>query len=222
MSPTRTPLTTHHKFALTGAIGLSTYALADAVNHGITGENLPYDPMTSPAGWAYFAMLLHGYTYAALAVVLLREKPRFAGTNHVARGTRMVLLFCLAVLATFFGAVAPVSIAAGHPEWTIVPVFTTVSSLAFAGLILGSTVLGLALLRDRSLGYGARVLQAMLPAFALMMLVAWVAYDFAHPAYLETDLQVGIALLGVGVVTSGVSKDRSSTDRSTQAVPQVR
>ena len=217
MSPTRTPLSTHHKLALAGAIVLSTYALADAIYHGTTGENLPYDPMTSPAGWAYFAMLLHGYTYVTLGIVLLREGPRFAGTNRVARGTRRVLLASLAVLATWFGVLGPLAIAAGHPEWTSAAAVSSVSGLAFVGLIVGSTVLGLALLRDRSLGYGARVLQAMLPAFALMVVVAWVAYDFAHPAYVETVLQFGIALLGVGVVTSVVA-----TDGSAEKVPQVR
>ena len=71
----------------------------------------------------------------------------------------------------------------------------------------GALGMGLALARNRSLGYGARILSALLPVAALTALVGWLAPDWAHPAYAETVLHFGLALLGVGTPLAAVTAD---------------
>ena len=76
------------------------------------------------------------------------------------------------------------------------------AGLGFAGLLLGSLVMGVALLRTDALGVGARVLALLLPALGATLLLAWLSPLWAHPAYLETLTYVGLALLGVGAGSS--------------------
>lgn len=52
----------------------------------------------------------------------------------------------------------------------------------------------------------------MLPVFGVTILLQFVATDWAHPAYLETTLHFGLALLGVDAV-------RRSTDGGGSAAP---
>jgi hypothetical protein len=63
-------------------------------------------------------------------------------------------------------------------------------------MLLGGPVLGIAVRRDRGMRPGSVVLMAMVPLFAMTVLLGFVAPDAAHPAYLETALAFGIALLG--------------------------
>ena len=211
----------HHKLALLGAAGTSAMALSDAVIHGLTGHYSVFADTSGNAPAQALGDLVHGLTYLALSLVLVREAGRFAAVNRVARGCRWVVLVSLATLAAGFVLVAPVlaftGIGAGTPD----AIWGGIAGVAFIGLILGSLVLGLALLPSRALGVGARVLALMLPVAGLTALIAWLASGWAHPAYLETTLHFGLATLGLGAAAVLTSADARSP-MSLTAGPVVR
>ena len=196
-------LAAHHKLALGGAVLTSGIALADAVVHGLTGEWGPFSEEGGRPAVLVVGTVAHGLTYLGLALVLVREAPRFTTANVVARTTRWLLLGSLVVLAAAFLTVVPVTAASDVSGSVFYDASAAIAAAAFAALILGSAVLGLALLRSRALGIGARVLALMLPVLGLTLVLAWLAPDWAHPAYLETTLYVGLALLGAGSGSPG-------------------
>jgi hypothetical protein len=196
----------HHKLALGAAVLTSGMAITDAVAHGLTGEGGPFSEEAGTTSVLVVGMVVHGLTYLALAHVLVREAPRFAGVNRVARATRCLLMGSLCVLAAAFTTVTPVTTAYDVTEGAFYYASGVVAAIAFLGLILGALVLGLALLRSRALGIGARLLALVLPVLAVTLLLQAVAPAWAHPAYLETTLQLGLALLGVGAVAQPVTR----------------
>jgi len=197
----------HHKLALLGAAGTSAMALGDAVIHGLTGHYSVFADTSGNAPVQALGDLLHGLTYLALSWVLVREAGRFTAVNRVARGCRWVVLVSLAALATGFVLVAPVLAFSDTDAGTPDAIWGGIAGVAFVGMILGSLVLGLALLPSRALGVGARVLALMLPVAGLTALLAWLASGWAHPAYLETTLHFGLATLGLGVAAVLTSAD---------------
>jgi hypothetical protein len=78
-------------------------------------------------------------------------------------------------------------------------------------MLLSGLLIGPFLLRVRGLRPGSLVLSAMLPVLGFTILLGFVAPDWAHPAYLETTLHFGIALLGVQAVS-----DRSRSQTSAE------
>ena len=201
----------HHKLALLGAAGTSAIALSDAVTHGLTGHYSVFADTSGNAPVQALGDLVHGLTYLALSLVLVREATRFAALNRVARGCRWVVLVSLATLAPGFVLVAPVLAITGIDAGTPYAIWGGIAGVAFIGMILGSLVLGLALLPSRALGVGARVLALMLPVAGLTALIAWLAPAWAHPAYLETTLHFGLATLGLGTAAVLRSADARST-----------
>ena len=195
-------LAPHHRWALAGATATSAIALTDAVTHGLTGGYSPFSDESDLLALVALGNVVHGLTYVALGAVLIREAARFRSLNRVARGSRWVILASLAVLAVGFIVVAPViSLRNAYDSGTYVA-FGLVAGPAFFGMILGSLVLGLALLRTQVLGVGARILALMLPVLGLTLLLTSLLPLWAHPAYLETTLHLGLALLGVGAVAT--------------------
>jgi hypothetical protein len=192
-------LSTHHKLALTGAAVTSAIALFDAVTAGLTGNNSVFADDSGNRPAIVLGALAHGLTYVVLALVLVRERARIRAAGRFAAGLRWVLLGSLTVLAVGFIAVAPF---VDDPEnsGALGAVFMALGGVGFAGMILGSLVIGPVLLRTPGVQVGARVLTAMLPVLGFTILLGFVATDWAHPAYLETTLHFGIALLGVDAV----------------------
>jgi hypothetical protein len=70
------------------------------------------------------------------------------------------------------------------------------ASIAFAGMILSSLVLGVAVLRTNPLGYGGRILGLLVVVLPTTVVLGFVAPEWAHPAYVETTIHLGVALLG--------------------------
>ena len=211
----------HHKLALLGAAVTSAMALSDAVTHGLTGHYSVFADTSGNAPVQALGDLVHGLTYLALSLVLVREAERFAAVNRVARGCRWVVLVSLATLAPGFVLVAPVLAFTGTDAGTPYAIWSGIAGIAFIGMILGSLVLGLALLPSRALGVGARVLALMLPVAGLTALIAWLASGWAHPAYLETTLHFGLATLGLGTAAVLTSADARSV-MSPTADPALR
>ncbi len=209
----------HHKLALLGAAVTSAMALSDAVTHGLTGHYSVFADTSGNAPVQALGNLVHGLTYLALSFVLVREAGRFAAVNRVARGCRWVVLVSLATLTSGFVLVAPVLAFTGTDAGTPYAIWSGIAGIAFIGMILGSLVLGLALLPSRALGVGAHLLVLMLPVAGLTALIAWLASGWAHPAYLETTLHFGLATLGLGAAAVLTSVDvRSPKSPSADAV----
>lgn len=85
------------------------------------------------------------------------------------------------------GALRPVSLDAA---------VGAVAGVAFASMFLLAVALSLCLVRVRQLRPSAVLLIAVLPALGLAIILQAIGSAFAHPAYAETAVYLGIALLG--------------------------
>ena len=191
-------LSRHHLTALIGATLASIIALYDALMHGVTGRSSVFTDEAAGAGWLVTGGLVHAFAYAVLAWVLVRERPRFERANRFARVLRYVLIASLAVLAAGFAVLAPVLHIGKVP--TTGPLGTAwewIAGIGFAGMILSSLLLGIAVLRNNPLGYGGRLLGLLVPVLAVTVLLGFVAPAWSHPGYIETVIHFGLALTGV-------------------------
>lgn len=195
-------LSTHHKLALTGAAMTSAIALFDAMTHGLTGEYSMFSDDSGVRLAKVLGDLAHGLTYVALCFVLVREATLIAAAGRVQAVLRWILVGSLTLLAAGFLLVAP-WLESPESAGVVGVVLVVLMSMGFAGMIFGSLIIGPLLLRAPGLRTGSRVLTAMLPVFGLTILLQFVATDWAHPAYLETTLHFGLALLGVDAVRRG-------------------
>lgn len=191
-------LASHHRWALAGATATSAIALTDAVTHGLTGGYSPFSDQSDLTTLVVLGFVLHGLAFLAFTAVLVRESGRFRTTNRVARGSRVLILGSLVVLSVGFLTVGPVTTMRHADDGTGYVVFGILAGVGFGGLLLGSLVLGVALLRSSTLGTGARVLAMILPVMIATTLMSWLSPLWAHPAYVETVVYVGLALLGAG------------------------
>jgi hypothetical protein len=192
-------LSTHHKVALAGAAMTSGIALFDAMTHGLTGEYSMFSDESGVRLAKVFGDLVHGLTYVALCFVLVREATLIAAAGRAQAVLRWILVGSLTLLAAGFLLVAP-WLESPESAGVVGVVLVVLMSIGFAGMIFGSLIIGPLLLRTPGLRTAARVLTAMVPVLGITILLAFVATDWAHPAYLETTLHFGIALLGVDAV----------------------
>lgn len=189
-----------HTLALIGATLTSAIALGDAVTHGLTGQSSVFAGDSGATAWSEIGGLVHGLTYAALGWVLVGERDRFATANRFARVLRLVLIPTFAVMAVAFVMVGPILTVTGvSSESPVGATYDVIGTFVFLVMILGSLLLGLALLRSHSGGVGARVLAAITPVLAITVLLGFLAPAWTHPGYVETLIHFGVALLGVGV-----------------------
>jgi hypothetical protein len=202
-------LSRHHVVALIGATLTSTIALSDAILHGVTGRNSIFSDNSGHPNWIIAGGLVHGFTYAALSWVLIREHRRFSHANRLARALRYVLLASLLLLAAGFVGVAPIVVTNDLPPTSAFgTAWVWVASIGFAGMILSSLVLGITVLRTNPLGYGGRLLGLLIVIVPITVALGFLAPKWAHPAYIETTIHFGVALLGVAVAAVGASRPR--------------
>lgn len=166
-----------------------------------TGHDSIFADDAGPVGAIVASDVWHGLTYAALAWVLMAEAARFARANRVARSCRWVLVVCLAASAVSFVVIVPALLLTDSTESTFAAVFGTLGTPIFFGTIVAAVVLGLALIRTNPVGVGGRVLALILPVTAIVIALAFLAPAYAHPGWIETVVNVGIALIGVAVGT---------------------
>jgi hypothetical protein len=196
----------HHRLAFVGAAATSAIALTDAFTHGLTGSSSAFADDSGAEGLILVGDLVHGLTYAAFCFVLVREAGRIDAAGRAAAALRRVLLASLAFLSAGFLLASPFR---GRIEGSAFEdAAGVVATVAFLGMILSALALGPLLLRRPELRVGARVLTGLLPVLGLTILLAVLVPAFAHPAYLETTLHFGIALLGVGAVSTQVRDPR--------------
>lgn len=198
----------HHQLAIAGSAGLSAIALTDAVTHGLTGSWSVFMEESGHTGAIIGSYVVHGLAYLALAHVLRREAARFTSTPKAARGARRVLIVAFAVLGVGMIAVAPAVLLTGSDAGVFGAVWGLAGLTLLVSLLLASAVLGLAVLRSNPLGAGGRVLGVVIPILLATVALGFLAPDWAHPAYLETVINVGAALVGVGAGRAAVPAHR--------------
>ena len=192
-------LSAHHKIALLAAAATSGIALFDAVTSATTGHYSFFADDSGNVPAQVVAALVHGATYAALAWVLTRESRLFTTYGRTVRAARWVLTIALGVLAVGFLVVTPVLALSGvdlagpaGAAWE----FT--ANAAFLGMILSTASIGIAVLRRNALGAGGSVLRLLLPVVLVTVALGLLGSPWAHPAYIETTINLGLALIGAG------------------------
>lgn len=201
----RRSLRPHHVLALVASAGLSAIALYDAARHGLTGEYSVFSDDSGDLVAGIGSAVVHGLAYAALVLVLLREREVFVA-RRVTAVLRWVLAVAFGFLAVGFLVLSPIhALATGSTSTeTATGAFAVLSgvvgTVGFVGMLIGSLVLALTQLRRATLGLGGRVLLTAWPVLLLTVGLMALGSDWAHPGYLETAVNVGIALSGVGLV----------------------
>ncbi|GAA4899521.1 hypothetical protein GCM10025789_17200 [Tessaracoccus lubricantis] len=182
--------------AFAGAAGISSIALFDAATHGLTGA---YSQFADGNGsWLFIlGTLVHGLGYLALAAVLFLRSRDIDGGSGAVRWFRRLTAVCFAAL----GAVFLIGTFVHGPLMD--EVGSAIGGVTFFGMFLFGAALGISLLATRRRTPAAWTLTAILSAAALLVLLALVAPDWAHPAYPETAVHFGAALLVLPQPRSG-------------------
>jgi len=181
--------------AVVGAAATSGIALFDALHHGLTGRYSVFSTDTELPAVAFAGSLVHGFTYTALgAVLLVQSKASDGGPAY--RWLCRLLCAVFAVLAAVFLVGEPIRIATGFSIDTN-PVGAVIGNLTFLLMFAFGFALGLTLLRRPERRPSATLLIAVGPVLALTVVGGALGSDFAHPAYAETLINVGVALLAL-------------------------
>lgn len=185
-------LATHHKFALAGALGLSGIAVFDAITHGITGHWSAFSDDGDVPWVRALSSIVHGLAYAGALWVLHAERRRIHANKAAA--TFGWLLFAAFVPLTI-GFLTIMPFQAFGIGVAAVDSLTPVIGVAFGLQFLAGAGLGLSLWRHPETGPGSRILQGIIPVIGATVLTAYLATDWAHPAYVEACTIVGTSLL---------------------------
>jgi hypothetical protein len=178
--------------ALIAAALTSVISIADAVQQGATGRGL-LDPATSPRWVMDGGAVLLAATFALLAAVLAGHAAAIDRGRRWIGAVRRLMQAVLAVLALNFAGGLWVD---RHPGTTTYRAWEVVGGVSFLLMFLVGVVLGVSLLRRRDLRWAALLTAAPVVLFPLMFAVQALAPGWGHPAYAETALYLGLALLG--------------------------
>jgi len=181
--------------AVVGAAATSGIALFDAIHHGITGRYSMFSADTELPAAEFAASLVHGVTYAALGAVLLLQS-RASDGGRVYRWMCRLLGANFAVLAALFLVGEPIRIATGLSLDTT-PVGAVIGNFTFLLMFVFGFALGLTLLRRPDRRPSAILLVAVGPVLAMTVVGGAMGSGFAHPAYAETLINFGVALLAL-------------------------
>lgn len=186
--------------ALAVAVAASVFSIADAVLQATSDAVAPWDADRGTAwGYAAAAVLLT-VTFALLAAVLVRAADDIDAGSAPRRWVRRALIADLVVLGG--GGLLSTGISAGF--------LGAVAGISFLAMFLLAVVLGAMLLRRPRMRGAAALLVATAPVIALTFLVESLAPGWGHPAYAETTVYVGLALLGMAAVREPAHEGRFS------------
>lgn len=174
--------------ALLAAAGISVIALFDAATHGITGE---FSALAEGSGsWlASLGTVVHGVGYLVLTVVLVLR----AGAIDDGRGAVRWFRRCTAVS---MGLLSAVFLMGSVVPGLMMGEFTgMVGNAAFVGMFLFGAALGISLLATHRRTPAAWALTGILAAIGLMVVLGLTVPNWVHPAYPETAVHFGVALL---------------------------
>lgn len=174
--------------ALVGAAGISAIALFDAATHGMTGE---YSQFQDDGSLGLVGSAIHGVGYLVLTAVL------FLRAAAIDRGSRVVRWF-RRLTAVSMGLLAAVFLAGTALQTpSVEEIGGIVGSVAFLTMFLFGAALGIALLATGRRTPAAWSLVGILGAIGLMVILGFVASNWVHPAYPETAVHFGVALLAL-------------------------
>lgn len=206
MNPTAR--TVHH-LALLGAAGMSGIALFDAGTKALTGHLSVFSDDSDVEWLLQTSNAIHGLAYVAMAAVLVLHRRLIVSVNRVAKVAYWLLRGSVTVLAFVFLALAPFLELESMPA-----AISAVVGVAFLLMLLSAPVLAIAVRRTSALRPGTLLLAAMVPLLALTILLGVLAPVFGHPAYLETALAFGVALLGYRASSHTVSAADEAASRA--------
>lgn len=198
-----------YRLALAGATLLSGVALYDAVHAGVTGRPSGFSDTYGTTPLMVLGGLVHGLAYAALVVLLVAERDRIDGGSSVRRWIRRLLVGDLGVMAVMFLAGTWFLPALERAGWGAAT--SAVGGIAFLLMFVLSFALGAALVRHRELRAGALPLLAIVPAIGLAIGLDALGSGFAHPAYPEAVVYLGLALLGRRAATTTAVRPAAAT-----------
>jgi hypothetical protein len=176
---------TNAKAALVAAVSCGLVAVGDAVVLAVTGQNLVSD---DSARWASAGTdLVHVAAYVLLAVGLVRLGRGVDEGRRWRTWVRRLLVGLLTAMAAMF--------AVGAALGRFPDAFAVIGGSAFLLHFPVAAALGVALLRRRETRWAGAVLASPLVTLPLMVLVGLVAPDWAHPAWGEVGVLLGLALV---------------------------
>ncbi|HEX8510457.1 MAG TPA: hypothetical protein VF635_13300 [Propionibacteriaceae bacterium] len=178
--------------AVAAAVATSAIALYDAAHHGLTGRYSQFSTDSAYPSVVLLSDIVHGLNYAALATILVLIS-RDANSGRWQRGVGRLLATVLGVLAAMHLVGSPISAATGA-EYAVL---SDIGGIFFLLMFLLSFILGLTLLRNFQRRVSAVLLVAIVPVLLLTILAAVLGSGFAHPAYAETLVNLGLALLAL-------------------------
>lgn len=187
-------LTLAYRLALLGAGGISSIALYDAMTRGLTGRDSAFADTYGLTWTLVLGNVVHGLAYAAFAGLLVAAGRHIDRVGRAARHVRRVLVGVFAVMAVMFLVAFPFLVGREGGVYTIIG---SLGGIMFLAMFVSVTALGLLTVRRSELRPGAVLLASVPVVLGLTFALAAVAPGFAHPAYAETILGFGVALLGL-------------------------
>lgn len=182
-----------YRIAISAAVAFSALSVYDALHHGFTGRPSAFSDPNGTTGWTLATSALSVGTFAALGAVLVSTRHEIDHGRKARTWVRRLLTIDLAVLAAVFAFGAPFL---SEPDSAIGAGLAPVAGSSFAAMFLLAFVLGLSILRRRALRVSAVLLTAVVPVIGLTLALPSLAPGFEHPAYAETAVYLGLALLG--------------------------
>jgi hypothetical protein len=202
--------------ALVAAASLSTLIALDIIWNAYNPDQPgPWvDGEGSPA-LARFLGGVHVALYALLAAGLIRYGVVIDGGRRFVRVVRWIVAMGYAMFAVLFVWLLI------DPTLSMDGVYVTISTVAFAATLLVPIALGFGLIRRREFRVPSILLIAPVVVFPLVLLLEAFT-DWAHPGYLETVVNFGVALLCVAASAMPPADAPRPTDvavRSTEQAP---
>jgi len=176
--------------ALAAAASLTTLIALDIVWNAGSSELGPWvDPERFPA-LARVTIVVHAVLYVLLASALITYGRAIDMGRRFVGVIRWTIAAGYGIFATLFTWLA------FNPTFDTEGVVSILSTVAFAVTLIVPIVLGFAVVRRREFRVAAILLTA--PVVVLPMVMVLEAFtEWAHPGYLETVVNVGVALLCV-------------------------
>ena len=202
------------KLAAAAAVATSGIALYDAAHHGLTGRYSEFSEESTIPALILVSETIHGLTYAVLAAVLVIWA-KSALVSRLQRLMARLLAVNLGVFAVFSLVVDPIAAETGGSSAAVENVTSTIGGGLFLLMFLLAFALGLTLLRTPDRRLSAVLLVAIAPVVLLTVVAAILGSGFAHPAYAETLVHVGVALLALPATVA--HRNRSQAAPSTTA-----
>jgi hypothetical protein len=177
---------------ITTALAFSAISIYDAVYRGVVGHDSPLNDK-GPTWITIGTGALAAITFAALAATLAGAGPSVDAGSRVRSWLRRLLMIDFAILAAVFAVGIPFSDT--EQEGLPAAVLGGVGTVTFVAMFLFAFSLGIGLLRVRERWVCAILLIATVPLIGLAFLLHALGTGFEHPAYAETAVYLGIALL---------------------------